>query len=354
MKLSKDTFKRRVKHFRKSFSDFGVDSFMIHNTTDIFYFTGVKLSRGKLFISKKSISLCVDGRYTEIAKNSSPFPVRSIERDALIKLWKAPSWKGLRIVGFDTSISFAQHKQEKTLFSKLNKKLKACDLPIQKERAIKDATELRYLKKSAELLWKGFLHIKKHLKAGVTELELSHLFEFYCKSHGAEGLSFEPIIAFGAGSALPHYHCGNRKLKTGDVVLIDIGVVLNGYMSDMTRTLFFGSPPKRIQEIDRVVKKAHNEVLKYLKEGVEVAELDLIARKVMGKEEKHFLHSLGHGIGLDVHEYPLISKKTKNVQLEAGMVITIEPGLYLPGVGGVRHEDMVVITKTGYKNLTNK
>lgn len=351
MTRSQDSFKKRVKNFRKTFSSFGVDAFLIENPTDIFYFTGVKLSRGTFFVAQKTATLCVDGRYTEMAKKSSPFPVSSIQDEALEKLWKSPRWKQLSTIGFDTSLSFAEHKKLKTFFSKLKRKLKPCDHPIQKQRAIKDSKELSDLKKSAALLWKGFMHIRKSLKVGMTEAELAQQFEFYCRKNGAEALSFEPIIAFGVNSALPHHHSGSRKLKNGDVVLVDIGVVLNGYMSDMTRVIFFGEVPKKIQELSRIVKQAHKEVLKHLRPGVEVAELDHIARKVMGKKEKLFLHSLGHGIGLNVHEYPLISKKTKKVKLEAGMVITIEPGLYLPGVGGIRHEDMLVITKTGYQNL---
>lgn len=351
MEASHSYFKKRVKNFRKTFLGYGVDAFLIQNPTDIFYFTGIKLSKGKLFIAQRNSILCVDGRYTELAKKNSPFPVKALDDESLRKLFGSSSWKEMQVMGFDTSISFAEHKKLKTFFSQLKKKLKGCDFPIQKERAIKDGRELLLIKKSADLLWKGFLHVRKHLKVGITELELAQIFEFYSKKNGAEVLSFEPIIAFGAHAALPHYRCGSRKLKKGDVVLLDIGVVLNGYSSDMTRTLFFGEVPKKIQELNDVVQKTHQEVLKHIRPGIEVAELDHIARKVMGKKEKHFLHSLGHGIGLDVHEYPLISKKTEKVKLEAGMVITIEPGLYLPGIGGVRHEDMIVVTKTGYQNL---
>jgi Xaa-Pro aminopeptidase len=351
MTRSQDFFKKRVKDFRKALSSFGVDVFLIENPIDIFYFTGVKLSTGTFYITRRTAILCVDGRYMEMAKKSSPFPVRSIQEKALEKLWKSPSWKELFTIGFDTEISFAEYKRLKAFFSKLKRKLKPCNHPVQKQRAIKDNSELRALKKSAALLWKGFLHIRKNLKVGITESELALLFEWYSRKNGAEALSFKPIIAFGDHSALPHHHSGHRKLKKGDVVLVDIGVVFQGYMSDMTRVIFFGEVPKKMQEFSRLVKQAHKEVLLHLRPGVEVAKLDHIARTVMGKEEKRFLHSLGHGIGLNVHEYPLISKKTKKVKLEAGMVITIEPGLYLPGVGGIRHEDMFVITKTGYQNL---
>lgn len=351
MKISHNSFKKRVKAFRQTFLSLGIEAFLVENPTDILYFTGLKMSRGKLLISERSSILCVDGRYKEMAAQNSPFPVRSIEQKAFLKIWQSNGWKSISTIGFDTAISFAQYQSLKRFFSKLKKRVKPCVMPIQKLRAIKDTVELRFLKKSAALLWEGFSYLQGQLKVGVTESELAYKFEFYCKQHGAEALSFDPIIAFGSNTALPHYHTGRKKLKKGDAVLVDIGIVLNGYSSDMTRMIFFGEVSKRIQELSKIVKLAHIEVLKACKPGVEIAELDLMARKVMGKEEKHFLHSLGHGIGLDVHEYPLISKKTANVKLEAGMVVTIEPGLYVPGVGGVRYEDMIVITKTGHQNL---
>ncbi len=330
----------------------GIDGFIIENPTDISYFTGLKLSRGRLLISQRSVALFVDGRYHEIAKKGSPYPVKKLDKEELESLLK--SWKSVKLFGFDTGLSIAAHRAFKSIFAKHHKKLKGFDFPTLKVRGIKDAHELAALKKSADLLWKGFLHIRKRLKVGVSEIEIARDFEFYVKKQGAEALSFEPIVAFGANSAFPHYHSGSQKLKKGDVVLIDIGVILNGYASDMTRMVFFGKVSKRIEEIYQIVKRAHSAALQECKEGAKVSTLDKVARKAMGKEEKHFVHALGHGIGLDVHEYPRISSEIRNVRLEVGMVITIEPGLYLPGVGGVRYEDMVVITKTGYRNLLKK
>ena len=327
----------------------GIDGFIIENPTDITYFTGLKLSRGRLLISKRSAVLFVDGRYTAVAKKGSPYPVKNLGKTELSTVLK--SWEGAKLYGFDTGLSIAAHRAFKSIFAKHKKKLKSFDHPTLKVRAVKDSKELIFLKKSAELLWRGFEHIRKRLKVGVSEIEISREFEFYVKKKGAEALSFEPIIAFGENSAYPHYHSSARKLKKGDVVLIDIGVVLNGYASDMTRTIFFGKVSKRIQELFEIVKKAQKAALQICKSGEKVSNLDKAARIVMGEEEKHFIHALGHGIGLDVHEYPRISSELRKVKLEAGMVITIEPGLYLPGVGGIRYEDMIVITKTGYKNL---
>lgn len=325
-----------------------VDGFIIENPTDLYYFLGLHFSRGRFLITEKNATLFVDGRYLEVAKKNSPFPVRSLEKKELEEALKKSKGK---VFGFDSGLSIKAHKELKTSFTKEMKRLKGFDEPTLRVRMIKDWKEQELIKKSAELLWKGFLHIRNKLKIGVSELELAREFEFFVKKRGAEALSFQPIVAFGSNSALPHHHSSPRKLKKNEVVLFDLGVVLNGYASDMTRVTFFGKVSKRIEELYLIVREAHQAALNLCKAGLPIARLDQAARKVMGKEEKHFLHSLGHGIGLDVHEYPRISSKVKKGKLEEGMVITIEPGLYLPNIGGIRYEDMIIITKTGYKNL---
>ena len=248
-------------------------------------------------------------------------------------------------------MTVAAYKGLKKQFSKIGKTFKGIDIPTQKVRSIKDAEELAKLKKSAALLHRGFLFIKKQLKTGVSEEVVAREFELYMRKMGAEALSFEPIIAFGENSALPHYHPGKRKLKKGDVVLIDIGVVVEGYASDMTRILFWGEVTQKIHEIYKLVRKAQKGAMKVCKAGVLVSEVEEVAREIMGKEEKYFVHALGHGIGLDVHEYPRVAVSSKN-RLEEGMVITVEPGIYLPEAFGIRYEDMVLITKTGHQKIT--
>lgn len=224
-------------------------------------------------------------------------------------------------------------------------------MPTQKVRSIKDAGELAKLKKSAALLRRGFLFIKKQLKTGISEEVVAREFELYVKKMGAEALSFDPIIAFGENSASPHYHPGKRKLKKGDVILIDIGVVVDGYASDMTRILFWGEVTQKVHETYKLVRQAQKGAMEVCKAGVLISELENIAREIMGKEEKYFVHALGHGIGLDAHEYPRVAASSKE-RLEEGMVITVEPGIYFPGAFGIRYEDMVLITKTGYQKIT--
>lgn len=348
MKHSKDYFRKRVSKLRKTFPTMKVDGLILENTTDLYYFLGLRLSRGRFLITEKGATLFVDGRYTEVAKKHSSFPVKPLDKCSIEKILKKSKGK---VFGFDQELSIHAHKELKGSFAKARKTLKGLDEPTLSVRKIKDKKEQELLKKSGELLWKGFLHIRKKLKAGISELELAREFEFFVKKRGAEALSFEPIVAFGPNSALPHHRAGERKLKQNEVVLFDLGIILNGYASDMTRIAFFGSVSQKIEELYRTVRKAHQAALNLCKAGLPIWKLDQAARKAMGKLEKHFLHSLGHGIGLDVHESPRISSKMKKGKLEEGMVITIEPGLYLPNIGGIRYEDMIIVTKTGYINL---
>lgn len=356
---SKTIFIKRQKTLKEHLSNWGVDCYLCDDPTDIFYLTGMQLSLGRLLVNPRSVTLFVDGRYYEEAKTKAYCAVKKMAEKEVVNLLTSPSWKEARSVGFDTRTSYLRVEKFKKQLQELKKKrrlkvpyrMKGLSKPIEQLRAIKDATELSLIEKSAELLWNGFLHAKKQLKVGVEEREIALEFEFYCRKLGAEELSFTPIIAFGPGSALPHYHTGKRKLKKGDIVLMDLGVRLNGYASDMTRTFFFGEGAKQLKELFQVVEESKKAALDLCRPGVSLSELDEAARKVMRKArlEKHFLHSLGHGIGLEVHESP--NFRTDDTKLTPGMVITIEPGLYLPGKGGVRLEDMVVITKKGHRNL---
>ena len=211
------------------------------------------------------------------------------------------------------------------------------------------------MKKSAECAYTAYQYIRKKLKVGVTEIELAKLLEIYCLKNGARGMSFEPIIAFGKNTVLPHHHPGKTKLKANDIDLFDLGVMLGGYASDMTRVDFVGKVDPKLREIFEVNKAAQRMALAKCRPGVRLKELDIAARRVMKSAglEEYFVHGLGHGVSLEVHEQPSIKKTSpdRNVELKAGMAITIEPGLYLPGKGGVRYEDTIIITEKGYTNL---
>lgn len=335
-------FLNRAKRLQQQLKKWGIDGCIIENPIDLFYLTGLNLSAGLLMIETKGSKLYVDGRYLAYAEKAAPF--------AALPLSKIDF--GKHVLGFDAHSTTVQRWNK---LQKLCGKLIPIDQPLKEIRAVKEKSELKALEKSCRLLWKGYEEIRRKIRAGMTEQEVALLFEVFCRKAGAEKLSFDPIIAFGKNSAYPHHRASKTKLKRGDIVLCDIGVVVDHYHSDMTRMFFFGKPDPRLVVIESVVKKAHGAALKLCKPGVKVGELDAKASAVIREAglEEFLAHSLGHGIGLETHEFPRIKAEGADghTVLQEGMVITIEPGLYLPGVGGVRHEDMVVITAKGYQNL---
>lgn len=318
---------------------------LLEESNDLYYFSGLKLSAGMLLFSPKESILFVDGRYLEKAKQLKHLTV--IPMASFDQRLQEHSW-----IVFDsakTSVELWQERQKK--FPKidwigepnLSKKL----------RAVKDAEEQKKMRISAEIAKKGFHFAVEGLRDGVSEKEIAWRFERFCREQGAEKMSFEPIVAFGENSAFPHHRASSRCLNRGDTVLIDVGCVLDGYASDMTRTIPGTSP--EIKRLHSVVENAAHAALKKCKAGISIKELDQTAREEMRKEdlESFFTHGLGHGIGLETHEYPRVSSKGADADdlLEEGMVITIEPGLYMPGVGGVRREDTIIVKKGGIENF---
>ena len=224
---------------------------------------------------------------------------------------------------------------------------------FHKRRVIKSPYELEKLKKSAEILQRTFEYAHTVLKEGIEEKEVVRHLEEFIKNNGASGWSFDPIVAFGENSAYPHHITSSRTLKKNEIVLIDMGVVFEHYCSDMTRTFFWGEGSEELQKIHGLVATIQEEAVTACAPGVSTTSL---YTKTMDFFKEHgvgdkFVHSLGHGVGLEIHEAPRLSF-SQDRALEPGMVITIEPGLYVDGLGGVRIEDMVVITEDGYEVIT--
>ncbi|MBU6446593.1 MAG: M24 family metallopeptidase, partial [Verrucomicrobia bacterium] len=215
--------------------------------------------------------------------------------------------------------------------------------------------EIAALQKAAHLTWQGYKHAMGLLKEGITEAEVALEFEFYCRKHGASALSFSPTVAFGENSAYPHYRAGQTKLKKGDVVLMDVGAVVDHYAGDMTRIAYFGERDPQIVHFEKLVAEAKQKAIQAIRPGVRFGLLDQIVQDTFAAAnvKQLYIHALGHGVGLEVHEFPRIrfDGEDRDVLIQAGMVITIEPGLYQPGVGGVRLEDTLVVTETGVVNF---
>lgn len=353
------TFKNRLKKLQSFLKEKEADGAAICGKNDLFYLTGLHFSEGTLLVSQKDACLFVDPRYSQIAKERSPISSSPLS-DVALRSWMEE--KALRKILFDSQqFSFARYERLKDLVESdppgLIQLLPIPNLLLE-IRAVKDEEEISRLRDAADLGSRGFDHIVTLLREGITEEELARELEVFWLHNGGKGLAFDPIIAFGACTAMPHYRSGAQRLQNGMPVLMDIGVNFQEYCSDMTRVVFFGDVDPEIKTIYQVVLEAQEAALELCKPGTPVSDLDQAARKVIDGAGYGdcFTHSLGHGIGLDVHELPFMKKSSDHSGpiLKAGMAITIEPGIYLPDKGGVRIEDTVVITKAGYEDLTKR
>lgn len=335
------------------------DALIIEDSIDLYYLLGLSLSAGSLLITLNGAYLIVDGRYYEQCAKCTSFSVLLAQENTLFDLLTENST--VKTVGFASqTTSYARYQKLKECVEKLTRKVTLTPLenPLRDLRKIKSSEEIKLLEQAAELGSLGYDYVCSLLKEGIAEKELAFELELFWKKKGGKGFAFDPIIAFGSNSSMPHYRAGDAVLKKNQVVLIDIGVTYHHYHSDMTRTVFFGEPDPQLRTVYEIVLKAQTAALALCKPGAKVGTLDEAARSIIteaGFGDK-FPHSLGHGIGLEVHEFPLIRNKPPHSEevLEAGMVITIEPGIYIPGLGGIRIEDSILIDNNGYKNLTNR
>jgi Xaa-Pro aminopeptidase len=224
---------------------------------------------------------------------------------------------------------------------------------IDYERAIKTPAEIRHLKKGARILDLVFQDFKDYVHPGLSELELALWIEKRCAKYGVKVLAFTPIVASGPNTSGVHAWPSKRKVRRGDFVMLDFGVNVRGYCSDMTRTLVLGEPTKRQTRVYNAVLKAQLAAVKKVRPDVTGSQLDVVARKVLTKAKLNtkFPHNLGHGVGLAIHEWPRLGKASKDI-LKKNMVVTVEPGVYIKGWGGVRIEDMVLVTAKAHDVLT--
>lgn len=324
-----------------------LDAFLVEDPLNLFYFTQSKVSAGQLIITPTELFFYVDQRYYQKCYRSHPSFVYPIEKAPLSQRLK-PFAK----IGFDSETFTFARMDELQAYSQF---ISFRNI-FKQIRMIKDDSEIALLKQAAALGCEGFDYVLTLLSEGISEQEVALELEIFWKKKGSQGVAFEPIIAFSENSSMPHHRAGTTRLKKGHPILIDIGVLYQNYHSDMTRVVFLDAIEDEMLTVYEVVKRAQEESLKLCKPGTLIKDLDRQARLIIEEAGYGdcFTHSLGHGVGLEIHEFPPINQKSAlaEIPLEKGMVITIEPGIYLPGVGGVRLEDTVAITETGHDNLT--
>jgi Xaa-Pro aminopeptidase len=329
-----------------------IKAFITYDTTSIYYMVGERFSMAAMAVTSHGITIFVDGRYYEIAKKNCNCDVVLYGKENISSFLKKTSNDNSDgSICFDETLTYEKYKFLQDIIDKNKHQLRPIKNPVNTIRMIKDANEISAMKRSADISFMGFLYIKNRLKEGITEEEVAWLYESFCRSKGASGMAFPPLVAFGNNSAYPHHHSNSSQLKDGDAVLIDVGVVVDGYCSDMTRTLFFGtSVSPHLKSMYNIVLQAYREAIALCYDGATIKQVDEAARNVFIKNdcEDKFTHSLGHGIGLLPHESPLITSKSNlDIILKKDMVITIEPGLYDVNIGGVRYENTIVITDKG-------
>ena len=346
---------RRIDKLKASLPACPCDALIIEKEVDLYYLTGLKLSAGILLVHTDGAFLLVDSRYFELCKQSSPIPVLLSDKTPLLNVVKTR--EGIKLLGFDCQTTSYQRFLELQQLSP-DIALQPVDSPVKKLRMIKDSEEILLLREAAALGAEGFDFVSSLLQEGVQEKDVALELEIFWKRRGAKAVGFEPIIAFGPNSAMPHYRNGETTLKRGMNALIDIGVNDQNYLSDMTRVLFLGEPDPTLRAIYAIVAQAQKEALSLCRPGTLIGEIDKAARNIIGSHGygDFFSHSLGHGVGLEIHELPALRQKPpfQEMALQPGMVLTIEPGIYIPNLGGIRLEDTIAITKEGHDNLTNR
>lgn len=340
--------------FSKLF-DKKIDAYVVLGDSNRFYFSQFECSFGAAIITKTAKILIVDSRYELAAKEQvKDFEIEVTTYSELFERIKNNLIKlGVQTVGYESSMSISDFNALKGVLKDF--KLKSATELLQAQRAVKTAREIELIAHSQQIAERALQKVVSKLKVGMTEREVMASINYEMILGGADKYSFETIVAFGANSAMPHHEPDDTKLEKNDIVLVDMGAKTSGYCSDMTRTFCFGDEPKApLAEIYDIVKEAQEYALKYIRPGMTGHEADSLAREIITANGygREFSHSLGHGVGVDIHEFPRLGLGSNDI-LEENMIVTVEPGIYIEGVGGIRIEDFVVIQKDGVLNLTN-
>lgn len=313
-------------------------------------------SSGSLLISDSSRILITDSRFTLQAEmETSGFEIFTAKEGIVPALVEISRRSGMKAIGFEEDyVPWSLHKKLAGALSP-GIRLEPLGKPVEGLRAVKDEWETGRLKAAADMISEILSEVIGRLEPGMTEREASGIVEALARDAGADCLSFPPIVASGPNSALPHAVPSERRLREAEPIILDVGVRLKDYCSDITRTVFLGKPSEEFALVYETVRRAQAAGIVELKAGVESTVPDSAARKVISEAGygDFFCHSLGHGIGLAAHEDPRLSPRNP-VILKKGMVVTVEPGIYLPGKGGVRLEEMALVEEGGCRILTSE
>jgi Xaa-Pro aminopeptidase len=339
---------KRIDALREKMVAQSMPALLVTNQNNIYYLTGFWGSAGTVLITPDKAILYTDARYTGLAREVvDGTDIELVEtRAPLTEIEKLK----LESLAFDPEISYGFYQ----LLTKLNLPLIEARDMVEELRMIKDEDEIAIIKHACEIADRAYEDLLKWVEVGKTEIEVANFLDFQMRKYDASGVSFETIVASGKNSAMPHARATNKPIEFGDIVTVDFGCYYKHYASDMTRTFFMGEADPKLVEIYNVVLDANKALIEQAKAGMSRVHFDKVPRDVIEAAGygPNFTHGIGHGLGLDVHEVPYFSATTPGT-IEAGMVLTDEPGIYIDGFGGVRIEDDLLITADGVEVLTN-
>jgi Xaa-Pro aminopeptidase len=350
--MGRKDFMERLDSVRKSLDENGLDGLLITSPVNRRYVTGFTGTAGAAVITEDDARFITDFRYTEqAAEQARGFQV--VEHKQLIEQELKDQLVEMNVkrLGFEKDhISYSKYEN---YHKQLEVELVPVSGIIERLRLFKDKHELDIMKKAAKIADDAFEHIQSMIKPGVKEIDISHELEFFMRKQGAVSSSFDIIVASGLRSAMPHGVASEKEIQSGELVTMDFGALFQGYCSDITRTVAVGEINEELKKIYEIVLEAQKKGVNGLRPGITGKQADDLTRDYIKEQGygDYFGHSTGHGLGMEVHEGPSLSFRSEQT-LEPGMVVTVEPGIYVPDVGGCRIEDDVVITETGNERLT--
>lgn len=342
----------RLRWLRNNLKSQEIQGMIVSNPINIKYLTNIN-AEGILLMTLRENVYITDDRYIEDVRRTLTIEDEIVVTNA--RNVSAEDYENFFMfcenVGFEENyVTYAKYKEYMRKY-KINDFIET-DGIIEKQRLIKDEEEIENIRKACEITDSCFKHLLSYIKKGMTEKEISEEVEKFFKESGASGTSFDTIIASGENSSIPHAIPGDRTIQSGDIITIDMGCKFNGYCSDMTRTIFVDYVDEYMKEVYDLVRKNQELVLSEMHDGAVIKNIAKMVECNFKLHDQELVHALGHGVGLEIHEDPIISSRNERT-LKTGMVITDEPGIYLPGNFGVRIEDTVLITDIGCEVLTN-
>jgi Xaa-Pro aminopeptidase len=350
---------QRRERLRARLAEVGADALLVTKPVNVRYLSGYSGSNGQLVIGSEDVFL-TDGRYEEQSRHEVPDIRREIYRTPAKETTESAGMYGT-LASVITGLGVGRLAVEAAampleMARSIRNAMPSIELvetsgEVERLRAIKDASEIDAMRRAFRIADDALDALLPQLKEGITEIEAAAILEFEMRQGGSEGVSFGTILAFGEQAAEPHHPPNARALKRGEMIKLDFGAISGGYHSDMTRTIAFGDPSDEMLEIYRIVQGAQQAGLDVVRAGVECGAVDAAARGYTKERGHDFGHGTGHGLGLEIHEEPPV-RTGSTVVMEPGMVLTVEPGIYIPGTGGVRIEDSVVVTEDGCDILT--